>query len=82
MIDRNINHSQYLKNCAKVYTNYVFIFRYLRQVLDETMRCSVLAPYAARVQDMETELGGHKLPPKVQVTSYAPILRVWWTYKL
>ena len=37
-------------------------FVYLRQVIDETMRCSVLAPYAARYSDDDTVLGGHHVP--------------------
>ncbi len=45
---------------------WLFCFhRYMRQVLDETLRCSTLAPYAARFQDMDIELGGHKLPAGV-----------------
>ncbi|XP_064627811.1 cytochrome P450 20A1-like [Lineus longissimus] len=41
---------------------------YLRQVIDETMRCAVLAPYAARYDpDSETELGGHVIPPGTPV---------------
>lgn len=41
--------------------------KYLRQVLDETLRCSVLAPYAARVQEVDSVLGGHKIPGKTPV---------------
>ncbi|XP_070211491.1 cytochrome P450 20A1-like isoform X2 [Littorina saxatilis] len=36
--------------------------KYLRQVLDETLRCSVLAPWAARYSNDDTELEGHKIP--------------------
>ena len=39
--------------------------RYMRQVLDETLRCSVLGPFSARFQQIETEIGGHKLPAGV-----------------
>ncbi|XP_072027850.1 cytochrome P450 20A1-like [Amphiura filiformis] len=35
---------------------------YLRQVLDESLRTSVLAPWAARFQDIDTMLGGHVIP--------------------
>lgn len=35
---------------------------YTRQVIDESMRCSVLAPYAARCQDLDVEIGGHIIP--------------------
>lgn len=41
-------------------------FRYLHQVIDETLRCSVLAPWAARYQDFDSELGGHKIPKNVR----------------
>ena len=41
--------------------------RYMRQVLDETMRCSILAPYASRYQDIDIELGGHKVPAGVSL---------------
>ncbi|XP_022102314.1 cytochrome P450 20A1-like [Acanthaster planci] len=41
--------------------------KYLRQVLDESLRVSVLAPYAARFQDNESELGGHVIPPGTPV---------------
>ena len=40
-------------------------FSYLRQVLDEALRCSILAPYAARFEDVESELGGHRIPAGV-----------------
>ncbi len=43
----------------------VFFFRYLRQVIDETMRCAVVAPWGARFQDFDSELGGHKIPKNV-----------------
>ncbi|KAL5006350.1 hypothetical protein ScPMuIL_015156 [Solemya velum] len=36
--------------------------KYLKQVLDETMRCAVVSPWAARFQDFDSELGGHKIP--------------------
>ncbi|CAG5120895.1 unnamed protein product [Candidula unifasciata] len=35
---------------------------YLNQVLEETLRCAVVAPWAARFQDFDSELGGHKIP--------------------
>jgi hypothetical protein len=40
--------------------------RYLRQVIDETLRCAVVAPWAARYQDFDSELGGHKIPKNVR----------------
>ncbi|XP_076467312.1 cytochrome P450 20A1-like [Babylonia areolata] len=36
--------------------------RYLRQVLDETLRCSQLITFAVRSSDKETHLDGHKIP--------------------
>ena len=57
------------KDNVKVFINLhaiiLFLFRYTRQVLDETLRCSVLAPFAARFQDIDTELGGHVVPKNV-----------------
>ncbi|XP_066927699.1 cytochrome P450 20A1-like [Clytia hemisphaerica] len=35
---------------------------YARQVVDETMRCSVLAPYAARYSEYDMVIGGHVIP--------------------
>ncbi|XP_076460824.1 cytochrome P450 20A1-like [Babylonia areolata] len=35
--------------------------KYLRHVLDETLRCAVLTPWAARYSDEDIELGGHKI---------------------
>lgn len=40
---------------------------YLRQVIDETLRCAVVAPWAARFQDFDSELGGHKIPKNTPV---------------
>jgi len=40
---------------------------YLRQVVDETLRISCLHPFAARVQDIEVELGGHVIPKDTPV---------------
>ncbi len=34
----------------------------LRQVLDETLRLSALAPYAARYSDHDITAGGYKIP--------------------
>ena len=40
-----------------------FYQRYVRQVIDETLRCSNLAPYGARVSfDRDLTLGGHVVP--------------------
>eukprot|EP00116_Pleurobrachia_bachei_P007042 sb/3467304/ len=35
---------------------------YLRQIIDETLRCAVLAPFAARVSDNPTKIGGFAIP--------------------
>ncbi|KAL4222448.1 hypothetical protein ACF0H5_018487 [Mactra antiquata] len=40
---------------------------YIRQVIDETFRCAVVAPWAARFQDFDSELGGHKIPKNTPV---------------
>lgn len=40
---------------------------YLRQVIDESLRCAVIAPWAARYQDFDSELGGHKIPKNTPV---------------
>lgn len=39
----------------------------MKQVLNETLRCSILAPFAARVQDVDIELGGHKIAAGVSI---------------
>ena len=43
------------------------LFRYARQVVDETMRCSVLAPFAARFSEYDMVVGGHVIPKQVKV---------------
>ena len=35
---------------------------YLKQVFDETLRCSVLAPFAARYLDEDIQLSGYQIP--------------------
>ena len=40
-------------------------FRFLRQVLDETLRCSVFGMFAARFQDVDSKLGGYNIPKNV-----------------
>ena len=44
------------------------IFSYLHQVINETLRCAVVAPWAARFSDTDSELGGHAIPAKVTRT--------------
>ena len=43
----------------------MLVYSYLRQVLDEALRWAVVGPFAARYQDVETELGGHVIPAGV-----------------
>ncbi|KAK7110170.1 cytochrome P450 20A1-like [Littorina saxatilis] len=40
----------------------VLRLKYLRQVLEESLRCAVVMPWTARYQDFDTEIGGHKIP--------------------
>lgn len=40
---------------------------YLRQVLDETLRCSLVATWAARVQETDTTIGGYYIPKSTPV---------------
>ncbi|KAJ8297841.1 hypothetical protein KUTeg_024372 [Tegillarca granosa] len=41
--------------------------RYTRQVLQETLRCAVVGPSTARVQESEGELDGFKIPKDTPV---------------
>ena len=45
------------------------VYSYLRQVLNEALRWAVVASFAARYQDVETELGGHVIPAGVSAES-------------
>ena len=45
-----------------------FMSRYLKKVVDEGMRCSTLAPFAARYSNYDIIVGGHVIPK--QVTKY------------
>ena len=42
-----------------------FVIRYVKQVVDESMRCSVLAPFAARFSEYDLIVGGHLIPKQV-----------------
>ena len=44
----------------------LWLCSYLRQVQDEVLRASTLAPFAARFSDEEVVVGGYTLPPKVR----------------
>lgn len=50
---------------------YIVCSSYMNQVLNETLRCAVVAPWGARVQDFDSELGGHKIPKSVSYLSSA-----------
>jgi len=40
---------------------------YCRQVIDETLRLSVLAPYAARLSSIDLKIGGHVIPKETPI---------------
>ena len=46
----------------------LYHFRYLKSVVDETLRCCRLAPYAARVQSEDSILGGYRIPANVRIS--------------
>ena len=50
--------------CTIVHWSHVtcHFYRLLRQVLNETLRISVLAPYAARYSDDDIVAGGYHIP--------------------
>ena len=50
----------------------------MKQVLNETLRCSILAPFAARVQDVDIELGGHKIAAGVSIYYYYYLLFIYF----
>ncbi|XP_035663707.1 cytochrome P450 20A1-like [Branchiostoma floridae] len=54
---------------------------YLRQVLDETLRCAVVGPWGARYMDLDIEIGGHIVPAKTPVIhAFGVVLqdeRIW-----
>jgi len=41
--------------------------KYMKQVIDESLRCSVLAPYAARYSDYDIVVGGHIIPKQTPI---------------
>ena len=47
----------------------MFLFRYLKQVMDETLRCSLLAPYGIRISDKDIEIAGYNVPANVSMIS-------------
>ncbi|CAH1789283.1 unnamed protein product, partial [Owenia fusiformis] len=52
---------------GKISADNINDLQYGRQVQDETLRCSVLAPWTARYQHMDVELGGHTIPAETPV---------------
>lgn len=42
-----------------------YLFRYTRQVLDETIRVSVLAPWGARIHEFDLQVGEFVIPKGV-----------------
>jgi len=45
------------------------LFRYTRQVIDETLRASVLGPWGARVHDFDLQVGEYVIPKEVRTAS-------------
>ena len=43
------------------------LYRYMMQILNETLRWSVVGPYAARQQDTDTVIAGHHIPAGVSL---------------
>lgn len=41
--------------------------KYLRQVINETLRMAAVEPWTARCQDLDAEIGGHIIPKKTPV---------------
>lgn len=58
-----------------------FSFRYMKQVLNESLRLSALVPWAAKVQDLDIELGGHIIPKGVSTTLKFLDCTVNWMHK-
>lgn len=58
-----------------------FPFRYTRQVLDETLRAAVVAPWGARVYEYDLQVDEFVIPKEVCSVSYLGTLfkLVTWT---
>jgi len=41
------------------------VYSYMAQILNETLRCCTIGPFAARVEDKDTVIGGHHIPAGV-----------------
>ena len=44
-------------------------FSYLRQVLDESLRMSTLAPYSGRFSDTDIVVGGYLIPKETPIVN-------------
>jgi cytochrome P450 family 20 subfamily A len=61
---QNRLYSEISEHCGEAELNMTNLGKclYLKQVFDETLRCSVLAPFAARYLDEDCQLGGYMIP--------------------
>lgn len=50
--------------------------RYLQQVVNETLRCAAIAPFAAREQEVDCIIDGHMIPAGVSLSSGTCIAEV------
>ena len=51
----------------------LFYYRYLRQVIDESLRCSVSGVWGARFQEINIKLGGYEIPKNVSILCYSKV---------
>ncbi|XP_071812069.1 cytochrome P450 20A1-like [Apostichopus japonicus] len=56
-------------------------FQYMKQVMDESLRLSILAPWAAKVQEVDISLGGHFIPKGTPVITALGVMsqdeKIW-----
>jgi cytochrome P450 len=58
----------FLSTTLSTYFNFHDLCRYTWQVLEETLRCSVTAPFAARVSpDRDLRVHGHLIPANTPI---------------
>ena len=60
------------KYCVNV-SEVLFCYRYLRQVIDESLRCSVSGVWGARFQEIDIKLGGYDIPKNVSILYYSKV---------
>ncbi|XP_071805028.1 cytochrome P450 20A1-like [Asterias amurensis] len=60
-------HQEVTKVKGQVEQSQLDQLKYLHHVINESLRLSILTPYAARFQDSDTELGGHIIPAGTSV---------------